>query len=213
MIARALACIDILLSMQCDDVVGRPQRQPSLWWRDAPRTWQLPQESVHHHVADHVHTLADALASQISHRRRRGTEEKRGYVIGQPTVDLLRHPGVEASQPSLHVRDRDPALDSGERPRQRGVRVAVHEHQIGAHLLNQQLERSSIRPVIAPWSPEWMPRLRYALRNSEFAEEHRGHRVVVVLAGVDEHLAHAGDVTRDIRPPPSRTGAERRPQS
>ena len=41
------------------------------------------------------------------------------------------------------------------------------------------------------WVPEPTPRLTSGLGQPEVAEEHVGHRRVVVLAGVDEPLVHA----------------------
>jgi len=61
-------------------------------------------------------------------------------VIREHAVVLFRHRAIERAQPSFVVRDLHLQLGCGERRRQRRVRVAVHDHEVRAMLLDRLLE-------------------------------------------------------------------------
>jgi hypothetical protein len=80
--------------------------------------------------------VGDALASQRGGGPRRGREMPPGQSGDQPAVEFLgkrvvRYP---AAQARLDVRHRDPFVEGGERPAQRGRRVALDDDDVRAVL-------------------------------------------------------------------------------
>ncbi len=53
------------------------------------------QRNVDHDVTDELDPAGDALAFEVRHGSGRGTQQQVGQVIGQDTVELLRHRPVE----------------------------------------------------------------------------------------------------------------------
>ena len=122
-------------------------------------------------------------------------------------VELLRHRAVVRAHPGLDVRDRHARLRARQRARHRRVRVAVDEQHVGALGLDQRLQRgeharglpgvraaAEIEPVLRP-------------RQRQLVEEHARELVVVVLAGVDEHLRRARRAAGPRPQPPSQIAA------
>jgi hypothetical protein len=136
-----------------------------------------------------MHAARDALAPEIRHRGRGRTEEERRDLIGQAAVDLLGHAGIEAAQAGLDVRDGQAELGRGQRARQRGVRVTQDEHEVGTDVEHRLLQRGqhAARHVAVRSGPDAEMEIRSG--DLELVEERARHLVVVVLAGVDEHLA------------------------
>ena len=144
---------------------------------------------VLHQVADLDDTLRDPLGRKVGHGGRRRHEQPPREMVGHDPVDLLGHAPVEASEPRLDVRDRDAQLGRRQRPDQRGVRVAVHEHGVRPFRDQDRLQ--------ALQHPGRLLRVRATAdaqrvvrsREVQLREEGPGHRLVPVLAGVHEHLA------------------------
>ena len=122
-------------------------------------------------------------------------------MVGEPPVDLLRHPRVEAAQPGLDVGHGDVELGRGQGSGQGGVGVAEDDHQRGRRSPRSPPPAPpACGPVIRPWEPEPMPRWRSGRGRDELLEEGVRHRAVVVLAGVDDHLAHVAPQRAGERP-------------
>ncbi len=110
-----------------------------------------------------------------------------GEVVHHLAVELLRDPGVEAAVPGLHVEDRDLA-PAGRDDREAGVGVAVEQERVGPLLLHH---------LVAP-GDHLGDHLGHALAahpehvagagDAELVEEDAVELVVVVLAGVDQHV-------------------------
>ena len=54
-------------------------------------------------------------------------------MVREPSVQLLRHAGIERAQPCLDVRDRKMLLRRDEPAREGGVHVADDDHDRGPH--------------------------------------------------------------------------------
>ena len=195
-------------------VDGRQHERSSLQAERCPdarpfgRAFAEEPRRVVHHVADladaprdPVAGRADPLGREIAHRGLRRAEEPRGEVIGRDAIQLLGHPTVEAPQPRLDMRDRHVELGRREGARQGRVGVSVDEHRIGAgvdeHRLDRSEHRARLRTVRSASDAEMVRRCG----NAELLEEHRRHRRVVVLPGVDDDLRRTGgrERSRDRR--------------
>ena len=149
---------------------------------------------VDHHVADHLDLAGDPLARAGSPPAPR-TSTAAGRSRGRSSTRLSSSGIVRSYErmPGLDVRDRDPRLRAGQRARQRRVRVAVDEHERRAPPRRSSgSSAASIRAVCAVLraAAELEPVLRP--RQPELVEEDLRERLVVVLAGVDEHLVGDG---------------------
>ncbi len=146
------------------------------------------QRDVDHHVADHLDPAGHPLRAQVQRRRLGRAQQQRRRVVGQHAVELLRHRAVERAHAGLDVRDRDLSLGGGQRARQRRVRVAVDEHQVGALARQQALERLEHARGLGRVGAAAELEVVLGPRQAELGEEDLGELLVVVLAGVDQHL-------------------------
>ncbi len=157
-----------------------------------PRGLPGPQARVHHHVPHHDGARAQALVLEVFHRLRGRGQQQVRRVVGQHPVVLLRHPAVERAQPGFEVRHRQVQLHRAQGAGDGGVGVAVDEHPVRPVPLEHRLEarehRAGLRAVSARTDGEVLVRLR----DAEPGEEHPGHVLVVVLAGVHDDVLMAG---------------------
>ena len=109
-------------------------------------------------------------------------------MVRDDPVQLLGHPAVEAPEPRLDVADGEVELRSGEGPRQGRVRVPIYKDDIRVLLLEDLLELDQHLPGLAGVGPGADVEVVVRLRDVEDLEEHLAHRLVVVLARVDEDL-------------------------
>ena len=149
------------------------------------------QRHVRHHVAHQVGLPHRALPREVVDRGLGRAEEEIAHLVDQDTVHLLGHPAVERAHPRLHVGHRHPGLRRRERGGQRRVRVSVDQRQIrlclGEHPFEETEDPRGLLGVRAAPGAELAVRRGYP----ELLEEDLRELVVVVLAGVDEHLAMA----------------------
>jgi hypothetical protein len=146
-------------------------------------------ERVDHRVADVVDELVGTpLGDEVVARLGRVDEEQGGELVGDEAVELLGHRPVEAPQARLDVGDRDLQLGRRHGGRQRRVHVPGHEDHVGRPVDEDRLEAlhhaRGLLPVRA--RPDVEHEVRLA--DLELLEEDLRHRVVVVLAGVHQHL-------------------------
>ncbi len=113
-------------------------------------------------------------------------------LVGDDPVDLLGHRAVKAAQPGLDVRERNPELHRDQHDGQRGVHIAGHDHEVGAlgleHRLDALHHACGLHGMGARTDTENM----IGNRKFELLDESVGHRPVVVLAGVDDHMPRPG---------------------
>ena len=135
-----------------------------------------------------MHAALDPLPGQVRGRVCGGAEEQVADVVGEDAVHLFGHAPVVRAQTRLDVRDRDVHLRGDQRTGEGRVGVSVDEHPRRADLARNSLEAghhgAGLRAMRARTDSQVDVRLGYA----ELTEEDLRHVVVVVLAGVDEHL-------------------------
>ena len=132
-------------------------------------------------------------ARQVRHRRRRRREAPAREVVRDDPVDLLGHRPVEAAQAGLDVGDRESRASP--RPARRRASSSCRRTTSttsGRSARQDRLERGEhprrLLGAAAAADAERVVRPRQA----QLGEERAGHRLVVVLAGVDEHLFVSG---------------------
>jgi hypothetical protein len=143
---------------------------------------------VGHHVSHDVDLARDSLVAEGVGRPLVGAEQIRGDRVDLDARVLLRHRQVAAAQAGLDVRQRDAGRHGRPCSRERGVRVAVHEHEAGILVADERLDRARHRLGVSRLEVE--PVLR--LREPELLEEHLRELAVVVLARVEYDLVDGG---------------------
>jgi len=109
-------------------------------------------------------------------------------VVDEHAVDLLRHGPVEGPHPGLHVRHRDAGLRGDDPAREGRVGVAVDQHQPGRDLGDDRLQHGEHARRLRGVGAGVDTQLAVRSRDVELVHEHARELVVVMLAGVDEHL-------------------------
>jgi hypothetical protein len=89
------------------------------------------------------------------------------------------------------VAGRDGGLSGRERAGERGVGVAVHEHELGVQVGQNRLQPREDAPGLGGVAPTAGVQLVGRRRHAELVEEDPRQLVVVVLAGVDDDLVGA----------------------
>ena len=157
-----------------------------------------PDVCVDHHVADQLRALGEALAAEVGHRRRRRGEQQVRQVVGHDPVALLGHAPVEGAQARFDVRQPGPPaivegqLRGHDRRGQGRVRIAVDEDAVGPSLAERRLEAAHHLAGHRAVRPAADLQVQGRLVHLQVAKEGRAHRVVVVLAGVDQDLVMTG---------------------
>jgi hypothetical protein len=90
------------------------------------------------------------------------------------------------------VRHRDARLGAGQRTGHSGVRVAVDEQHVGPLARDQRFQRGQHPRGLRGVGPAPEIELVIRPRQPQLVEEHARQLVVVVLAGVHQHLLGAG---------------------
>ena len=151
------------------------------------------QRRVGHHVADDLGPTRHALAPKRLGRAPVGAEQQVGEPIDLDPCPLLGHREVTAPQPGLDVRDPDPRGMRRARARERRVRVAEHEDDVGPLGVDHPTQRGRQRVDVGGAQVEAVRRLG----ERELLEEDGRELVVPVLTGVDDDLVEARLAQRD----------------
>ena len=144
---------------------------------------------IEHDVAGLHDARDDALASEVGHGRVGRAEEQARDVIGEHAVDLFGHAPVERAQTRFDVGDRHVQLGRGERSGQCRVRVAVDQHDLGSHLDDGGGDARQHGRRLAGVTVGAHPELDVGSRQVELVVEDAGQLTIVMLAGVEQHLA------------------------
>src|ERR1700747_1751002 len=109
-------------------------------------------------------------------------------MIRQHTVDLLRHPTIETSQPGFYVGNWNRKLCSSQRASQRGVRVAIDQDI--ARALAEQHTFDSLQHLagLDAMRTRTDTEVHSGLGQVKSLKENAGHFVVIMLSGVDQHF-------------------------
>ena len=107
-------------------------------------------------------------------------------MIGQDAVDFFRHRAVERPQTRLEMRHRHMQFGRREGAGQRRIRIARHQHDIGALGEDRRLDAGQHAAghlaVAAAVNAEVDPRRG----DPEFVEEDPRHRRIEMLAGMQQ---------------------------
>ena len=112
-------------------------------------------------------------------------------MIGENSVDLLRHSRIEASQASLHMGHWNMQLGCRQRPGEGGVGISVDKHPIrplGQENLFDPCQHAGRLPSMASRS---YSKIVVRFGDAQFFKENLGQEIVVVLTGVKEDLLMA----------------------
>jgi hypothetical protein len=146
-------------------------------------------ERVDHCVSNEMHTLRwDPFVHEVLDSDPRMNEEKVGYFIGNDSVDLLRHGAIEASEPSFDVSDWDLKLCGNEGCGKCRVHVAGHEQEVWALVEQNRLEALHHTGRLDGMAGRADTEHVVGFRHTKVIDEDARHRMVVVLAGVDNRL-------------------------
>ncbi len=146
-------------------------------------------QRVDHRVSDMVDVqLVPPLREQVLARLGRVREEDVRHRVGQHAVDLLGHRAVEGAQPGLDVGDGLSELAGDERGGKRRVHIARHQHHVGPLGEQDRLQALHRARGLQGVRTRAHAEAMVGLGDSQLREEHLGHRLVVVLAGVHEHV-------------------------
>ena len=159
------------------------------YWEPLARDRREAVASLHHHVADHVGLTQHAFLGEGRARAVVRAEEEPGQAVDLDARPLLGHRQIAAAQTGLHVRERNRRLRRRARAGEGGVRVAVHEHEIGLLTTDDARDLRLHELRVRGLQVEAVLRSR----QTELLDEHLGERTVVVLSRVYDDLLDPGD--------------------
>jgi hypothetical protein len=87
-------------------------------------------EHIEHDIPYNVHTFANIFLPEIRRRGVGTTKEQLRHVIREHPVDFLGHVLRCLADPRLYVRERNSKFCRRERPRKRGVRIAIDKYKV-----------------------------------------------------------------------------------
>lgn len=122
----------------------------------------------------------------------RGSEEKIRKLISKNPIDLFRHGAVAGAQAGLYMRYADSEFGTNERGGQGGIYIAVDKNPVRLALLQHWFQASHDLGGLAGVTSGADLQIDVALGHFQLGKKYFGHRCVVMLAGVDETLVHAG---------------------
>ena len=145
-------------------------------------------ERVAQWVAGDLDAAGDALGDEVVARPGGRCQQQVGEPVGLDPVALLGHVVAVGAQPRLDVHERDAGGDGGAGAGERGVGVAPDDHDVGVLDLDDlgQALLAELELLLARSRADAQVVAR--LREARRVDVRLGHRLVVVLAGVDEDL-------------------------
>ncbi len=190
--------VDVLLAVGADEEVAAAARARGVQdVRGLDLRTEVLQHLPHGRAGQEDAPGVQPLGEQVAPGVLGVDEVEVGDVVDQPPVGLLRHVLVEAAVAGLHVVDGDPH-PLGHQRGDAAVGVAQDEDRVGSfreqHLARS---RSASRRARDPARTCRRPSKWSGSRSAEVVEEHLVERVVVVLAGVHQHVVDALVQARD----------------
>ena len=138
----------------------------------------------------------DAFCSEIPFRSLTRDKVEVRDMVGDDSIDLLRHTSVEGPHTGLDMGNRNVKLDRSDRGGGGRIGVAIHEDDGGPGLTYDDLERFDHSARHCAVREPANLQVAGRTRQTELPKEHVGHVVVVVLPGVDEGFLHSGPLQR-----------------
>ena len=149
------------------------------------------EADVGHDVAHEDGARLEALGGQVPHGDVGRGQAQVGGVVGEDAVVLLGHAPVEGAQAGLEVGQGEVQLHRGQRARERGVRVAVDQHPVGAVLVDHRVQRREDAARLDAVRAGADAEVDVRCGDLQVGEEDVRHQGVVVLAGVDDDVVVA----------------------
>ncbi len=115
-----------------------------------------------------------------------------GQAVCEDTIYLLWHAHVETAQSGFDVSHSNVQLGSSQSTSQRGVCVTVHKHYVWTLVKQDLLNLFQHAPGHLTMWAAMNPQVVAGLGQSKIIEEHVRHICIKMLAGMNQHLAHAG---------------------
>ena len=109
-----------------------------------------------------------------------------GNLIGQDTIDFLRHAAIEAAQPCFDVRNRNPFLDTDKRTSQRRIHVADNQNARGLVFIDDRFEALHDLGRLDRMCTGPDAEIDVRMRQAQIFEQTVVHVLVVMLPGVDQ---------------------------
>ncbi len=150
-------------------------------------------QRIDHDIADAMNFLRrDAFASQVLVGVFRGREEKIRQTVGDDAIHFLGHSAVEGAQAGFDVGELDRQFGADQGGGDGGVDVPVNENDVGLAIEQNGLEAGHNVGGLAGMGSGADAEIDVGRGDFELREEDVGEIFVVVLAGVNQGLAHAG---------------------
>ena len=117
-----------------------------------------------------------------------GAQQQRGDAVREHAVNLFGHGWVMRPQAGFDMRHGYLQLGSRQRPGQRGVGVAVHQHPIGLFLLNQRFDVLQHAPGHRAVAKAGNAKIMMRLGDVQLLEEDVRHIGIEMLPGMNDDL-------------------------
>ena len=158
---------------------------------------QHRDERVDHRVADRedARFRDRSLGEQVDARLGRVGEQEVGDRVSDHPVDLLGHRAIEAPQTRLDVSDSNSKFRAHQSSCDSRVYVTINHHEIRRVLLNYRFKaRHNLSGLLRVASGT---NLQVEVRgwNFQLLKKNIGHVCVIVLAGVNQQLLDAVNLT------------------
>ncbi|CAB4337458.1 unannotated protein [freshwater metagenome] len=154
--------------------------------------WSHQLGDIDHHIPDQQRAGSKPFVLKIRQCNLRRAEQQLGAVVGQDSVQLLRHRAVEGAHPGLDVDDGNIRLGGRKCTGQCRVGVAVDENCVRLLLCQKRRQRSDHPRSLLAVAASRDLQLDLRPRHPKFIDEDRRKLIVVVLTGMDQHLLVLG---------------------
>jgi small subunit ribosomal protein S10 len=189
-VRKIVRTIDILLPVGADDKKpARFELQPAQYVRTLNLRPIVIEDFLHRRTGLDHRFRANSFGKQVAAGMLGKNQIDVTGMVGNLTVDLFRHPLVEAAVPGFHVEDRDLAPFGGNHC-QTAVGIAEHQQGIGRNCFEQGIGfgddvADGLRRRLAGRFQEVIRLAHAKIMKKDLVE-----LVIVILAGMDQHVLH-----------------------
>ena len=107
-------------------------------------------------------------------------------MICYHAVCLLGHPAIVAAKACFHMTNGNMQLDSRESRSQRGVRITIHDEDVGLLILEDTFQAHQDRARLVGVRARANSQIVLRSRNAQVFKERPRHGTVIVLTRVDK---------------------------